>query len=587
MSYYFKLLKQLREQQQGAKLDYTPQFLLRGSTRNANNTDALAMRIADPLWMLGRQWQFGEFIGEDNGSPIQANVQYRKEQVANYSTNGSPLTLDSTPLEARVEAVNIEPLDLKSKVRIGQQYERLIKAAFPTPTAKAWINNLRADLPLTHEKWEAHDFTNANRQDEKSYRFFKLMHGKVLDGNSLLNALADDYPKPVDSIHDYSALQVVSTKFKQWYENLYVKQPEDNPAWKPKQLVHEFHLHTPNDDAILSAPDYQSGHLDWYSFDTAKVTLNPSDRLEQTTDLQPVNVSFAGMPDKRLFSFEDSKIDLSMMDVKKGDLLKMMLLDFSLVSGSDWYTIPLEMQLGELCWIDNIEVKDVFGVTTTIRNSAKTGSILANGNPMKVWDMFKVRNHNPSGYDPRQHFLFLAPTAMHRLESAPVEELLFLRDEYANMVWAIEQRVPNAMGNPMDAYDLHLELYGPFLPPDDIQARRDLPKFRLANTVPSNWIPYLPNHIDGSNKEIALCRAYMLRNEAANEPTDIAPLSYLATEDLEKIYEEAIPKAGVRIQLTKQRMRWTDGNTYVWMGRKVAVGKGEGNSGLQFDYLKD
>ena len=28
---------------------------------------SLQARIYDPLWLLPRQWQFGEFEGEDNG----------------------------------------------------------------------------------------------------------------------------------------------------------------------------------------------------------------------------------------------------------------------------------------------------------------------------------------------------------------------------------------------------------------------------------------------------------------------------------------------------------------------------------------
>jgi hypothetical protein len=30
--------------------------------------------IHDPLWMLARQWQLGEFQGEDVGSPIEADL---------------------------------------------------------------------------------------------------------------------------------------------------------------------------------------------------------------------------------------------------------------------------------------------------------------------------------------------------------------------------------------------------------------------------------------------------------------------------------------------------------------------------------
>jgi len=57
-------------------------------------------------------------------------------------------------------------------------------------------------------------------------------------------------------------------------------------------------------------------------------------------------------------------------------------------------------------------------------------------------------------------------------------------------------------------------------------------------------------------------------------------------DELTRVREESVPRSGVRIQLTKQRVRWTNGETYVWMGRKVKTGRGEGNSGLRFDYLE-
>jgi hypothetical protein len=110
-----------------------------------------------------------------------------------------------------------------------------------------------------------------------------------------------------------------------------------------------------------------------------------------------------------------------------------------------------------------------------------------------------------------------------------------------------------------------------------------IPQFRLASPVPTNWIPYLPFHIDDTN--IELRRAVMMRNETHTAPEDIDPLSILAQKDLLTIREEAIPRAGVRVQLTRQRVRGTDGQTYIWVGRKVLAGKGEGSSGLTFDQL--
>ena len=367
MSFYLKLHKQLTKS--GTSVEYTPQYRLEGRARNPNNTDALAMCIADPLWMLGRQWQFGEFIAEDNGSPIDVSISFRKEKANFYSSSKTGVNrqkLNGVPLEAMVESVSVKPIDLKSKVRIGKQFERLIAANFTKAEAKRFIADLRIVFPLTNELWTKHDLTKSSKLDEKSERFFKLMKGKVIDGKLLLENIKNKaYPKPTSGT-TFSKLKNVTTQLKNWNKDLFVE-PTAKPAWDSYTLAHQFNLHMKGtnqaEDFTLSAPDYQSGHLDWYSFDKANIKLNPTSKLKQVKSLPPVNVSFASMPDKRLFSFEDSKIDLSLMDVESADLLKMMLLDFSLVSGSDWYTIPMEMDLGELCWINKIEVKDAVSYT--------------------------------------------------------------------------------------------------------------------------------------------------------------------------------------------------------------------------------
>jgi hypothetical protein len=38
-------------------------------SRSKNFAEGLAARVADPLWLLARQWQFGEFAGADAGVP--------------------------------------------------------------------------------------------------------------------------------------------------------------------------------------------------------------------------------------------------------------------------------------------------------------------------------------------------------------------------------------------------------------------------------------------------------------------------------------------------------------------------------------
>src|SRR5450432_332661 len=48
---------------------------LEPQTISGDPTPGLEARIHDPLWLLARQWQFGEFEGEDNGSPLLVEVK--------------------------------------------------------------------------------------------------------------------------------------------------------------------------------------------------------------------------------------------------------------------------------------------------------------------------------------------------------------------------------------------------------------------------------------------------------------------------------------------------------------------------------
>ncbi len=567
MSLYSKIKASLFPPANG-RPRFTPQFRLESRSRDPNNKTGLEMRIADPLWMLGRQWQFGEFLGEDNGSPISVTANFRKEKSTHYSVgaNGTQHALGGLPLEARVEAVAAEPESLRDKVRTGQKMEELVRAAFSAGEAKNFITRLRQEYPLSAE----------GQLDRRSRLFFNLMAGQVTDGGKLWDHVRKNkFPQG-----DFQPLAEVTDQLKSWHRQLFVPAPSET-AWDSHNLHHRFRVHA-TDGVQLEAPDYQSGHLDWFSFDTAMTGIDPTQQAEESEVFTPVRVSFAAMPDKRLFAFEDSKLDLAGMEVEPDDLTRLMIIDFSLVSGSDWFTMPIRMELGELCWVNRLTVKDVFGVRTLIENHA--GQFLGL-NPLRVWDAFKIRDRHVRAFAPPEHFLYLPPATTFRQESRPLEELLFLRDEYANMVWAIERTVCNEMGKPTDGYDLHLELNGPFLREEVEENTNGVPRFRLASPVPTNWIPYLPFHLDATGTDIELRRAVMMRNESALEPVDILPISQLARRDVLNIREEAVPRTGVRVQLTRQRVRWTDGDTYIWLGRKVLTGRGEGSSGLSFDQL--
>ncbi|MGZ9257735.1 MAG: hypothetical protein ACXW50_25180, partial [Candidatus Binatia bacterium] len=87
-------------------------------SRDAEMHSSLQARIYDPLWLLARQWQFGEFQGEDNGSPVMARWRGEAAQLTRYHSGAiaPDARVDAAkydgrrmPLETLVERETVRP----------------------------------------------------------------------------------------------------------------------------------------------------------------------------------------------------------------------------------------------------------------------------------------------------------------------------------------------------------------------------------------------------------------------------------------------------------------------------------------------
>ena len=78
---------------------------------------------------------------------------------------------------------------------------------------------------------------------------------------------------------------------------------------------------------------------------------------------------------------------------------------------------------------------------------------------------------------------------------------------------------------------------------------------------------------------------WMVDGSRSGSVRTMSRLLALDEQALLRLHEEAVPRSGLRVQLTKQRMRWSNGSTHVWLGRKVLSGRGERSSGLRFDLI--
>src|SRR5439155_26928170 len=110
--------------------------------------------------------------------------------------------------------------------------------------------------------------------------------------------------------------------------------------------------------------------------------------------------------------------------------------------------------------------------------------------------------------------LLLLPTVPKIQEGVPLEEVILIRDEMANMVWGIERTIPLADGATKLGSEAALETLnfhrgrvagaGPAVPPVEYRAKI---RYQVMNTVPESWIPLIPVHVEGDNRNIQLQRA--------------------------------------------------------------------------------
>ncbi len=584
---------------------------LEGRPRTANFDRALKAEIRDPLWMLSKQWQMGEFQGEDAASVILAKVHLKTTELTKYQPS-EDITRPfdkNIPLEVKVEHQAISFKSSKQEISLDL---RLLMG-------RHWLKLLNSkSLSLKSEYLSKYGFTQPDpaSPDDVSlcahievWQQFAAVANRCVDGYKLYLDLkgTGDKVEPPEGSED--ALQELSVKFIAWFKKLYYQPTEeDNPSWKPSYLEHQFSCSAPQneDEKVLIADEYYHGHLDWYNLDIhnkKEILSNNGDQEvvelmnpvenEFTLSFLPSPVTFPGMPDSRWWALEDWKTNLGNINPSTTDINQLMLLDFSLNYANDWFIVPFTLPIGSIADVSGVMVTNVFGEKIWIEAASK-----GKGKEWNKWGMFNlnVRGEMEVSTDLS---LLLLPAAPKVLEGKPLEEAFLLRDEIANMVWGVESKIPLATGESKEGREAGLELrnkYRQFVPtssePHDIVENDAKIQYQIVNTVPEEWIPFIPVHKEGSNRQIQLQRAAMPRifEGDTNKPEKIEPRTSILREGLDKgekyfLHEEEIPRAGIKVHKSFQRTRWLNGKVFTWIGYRKQVGRGEGRSGLAFDQI--
>lgn len=593
--------------------------------------EALAARVADPLWMLARQWQFREFDGEDAGSPLEVRYRLQGTPLLGLAPGTDPAddrftALAGLPLEPWVEA---EPVLASATGHARANIE-----------AGRWLLRLMDDAGVDGAPavQQAYPAAVARPQDPLSDPAGTLWH--LVLGSAGLDAarLAADarplrdadgvlvaLPATLIAAGLGDTLRPVLEDWLRWMDDFIFEQP--NAAWSPQRQEYAFELAAGRDTGQrwrLDAQEYVDGRIDWHDFDLrpAAATLQPGDagRLDDTEDRRSfaTPVQYPGMPASRYWEFEDAAVNFARIEAGSLDLVRMMVAEYALVHGNDWYLVPARVQAGALYRVDHLQVTDTFGQVTTVEPLSREAG---------AWRLHGLSRPDQPGLGADGDWLFVPPPLSDTLEGSPLEQVAFVRDEMANLAWAIEKRVQGSSGEPLDR-SLEEQRYParqqPTLAGTDARLL-----YRLMTPVASHWLPLLPSRQRGAlGLDIDLERAAMKRfyrvDAAARDgdPEYRAFLDHLeqvaaqggfverlassdpdlviyafhprglilradpqvpVTADVLRLAEEELSRSGFIVERRFQYARAADGRALLWVGRRKRIGRGEAASGLRFD----
>ncbi len=586
---------------------------LEGSPRADNFARALRAEVRDAAWMLSCQLRSGEFKGDDAGSPAFATVNMVTARIRRYRAAGAQTSLvytDAMPLEAIVERRPIPfkhgdvEISLDLRLLMGRQW---IKMAQPLGNfTREFIRHYPITVPpsagdrdaLVMAHWEA-DCT------------FQAVAGHRMDGMKLYERLKASTPRHVDEeipalSGRRNVVRPLEQKFVDWFERLFYQPqaPDHQEAWQPSRMEYQFSCATPwlTGDKVLSADEYYQGHLDWYNLDVDQAGLGATrDQSDpplpdgELRTVMPVPLSFDGMPSPRWWSFEDRRTNFGDVTPNTTDLAKLLFLEFGLEYSNDWSIIPYTMPVGSTAKLRGMAVSTVFGERLWIEAAGSQGN-----DAWQKWGMFMF-DARPGSQQPAEAAVILLPTPPKVQEGPPLEKVILVRDEIANMVWGIEETIALPTGETKPGTEAAREVFAYLqgkitAPVAEPPSAPDVAiRYKLMNSVPENWIPFIPVHVPNSIREIQLQRAAMPRilKGQAGIPNPVRPQTTLLRTGLDRVdpphsfflHEEEVPRAGVAVTMSFNRARWYDGTVWTWLGMKKQAGRGERTSGLAFDQI--
>jgi hypothetical protein len=539
---------------------------------------SLRAEIRDPLWLLTRQWQLGEFQGEDAASPAWIEVHTSETPIDEWSARGGAShALDAeSPLEALFAGASALDDGLETRAELGGLFEDELLAA---GGSRALIESIRQRYGIA---------ARAPREDAASIRFEQVCADRLTDGLALLEldrgwkAISETIAADAEA---EASLQRAYAALEQFARSVFGQLPSDRPAaWQTERLRAEgtLSLSTPESRLALRVEPSREGDLDWYSCDVATRSRGGASARTSKRVVMPAHVRFRGMPEHRFWDFEHGGADFGAVVADSRDVARLVVIDFALTASNDWFMVPCVQRVGTALRVEQVRVRDVFGGTTLVER----GDQVDPARRTERWTMWSITDRESGGVEPS---LLLPAGYPSRMAGPAIEEVRFLRDEMANMSWAIEHTIPNALGEPWLSHErATARLPAGVPPPPAPPATGPQIKYVLQTDVPAYWFPLVPVRIEGAAGQIEYALGSMLDSVTGARRT-LAPdgrILRAPSGQRLRVREEELPRVGVTVQRVPVRTRTPSGATRLWVEWRRRPGAGEGSSGLKFDSVE-
>jgi hypothetical protein len=574
--------------------------------RDADIGTSSSARLFDPMWLMTRQWQMGEFQSEDAGSPVQARVRATNAALTRCyfgelpakDTIAAPYNPAQAPLETLVERRRMRPATptdsamFTLSIDAGMHFLRMLDA-------NRAIRKYRPAFLALYAVRELGSSTND--ADDSATRLAQLVSGRAVDARLLVEAFRRPAGEPIVldpelgiAAGDVPTVLEVAGAWLSWYDALFTEPAgPSEEAWTPERLEYSLSVATrlsaqPQDALTLSAAEIDGGRLDWSSFDARNSanTAQPFD-IDTTGDRAftslneitvPSPVTFRGGPAPRFWELEDAKLAYGLLATGPTDLAHLLAIEYASSYGNDWFVVPFTIPVGSITRVDSLVVTDNFGVRTLVR---PLGDPALPTPHFSMWQSSSSRRAGEPFAGPIANRFFLPPTISRSIDSEALEEVVFVRDEMANVAWGIEK----AVESPVERALSRTRRATPTAPPT---TSTDAPRYLLSSSVPEHWIPLLPIQQDvGRGKLISrLRRGAVLQPDGSNK-LHLAQGQILNAGAELLLYDEEIPREGINVTKSRRMTRWMDGSLWVWTAFRAQVGHGEGSSQLQFDQVLD